>query len=119
MLREDIQNAIKEAMKNHETERLSTVRMVLAGVKEKDVDARGKGKECGERGSGNFRNSGIFAQADERVRSGRSRPRGDCRNRRRLDEGHGEGDGRLKGKICRADGFRCGFRQNQGNAGLS
>ncbi len=46
MLREDIQNAIKEAMKNHETERLSTVRMILAGIKEKDVDARGKGKEC-------------------------------------------------------------------------
>lgn len=46
MLREDIQNAIKEAMKNHESERLSTVRMILAGVKEKDVDARGKGKEC-------------------------------------------------------------------------
>ncbi len=46
MLREDIQNAIKNAMKNHETERLSTVRMILAGVKEKDVDARGKGKEC-------------------------------------------------------------------------
>ena len=46
MLREDIQNAIKEAMKNHETERLGTVRMILAGVKEKDVDARGKGREC-------------------------------------------------------------------------
>ena len=46
MLREDIQNAIKDAMKNHETDRLSTVRMILAGVKEKDVDARGKGKEC-------------------------------------------------------------------------
>lgn len=46
MLREDIQNAIKEAMKNHETERLSTVRMILAGIKEKDIDARGKGKEC-------------------------------------------------------------------------
>ena len=46
MLREDIQNAIKDAMKNHETERLSTVRMILAGIKEKDVDARGKGKEC-------------------------------------------------------------------------
>ncbi len=46
MLREDIQNAIKNAMKNHETERLGTVRMILAGVKEKDVDARGKGKEC-------------------------------------------------------------------------
>ena len=33
-------------MKNHEAERLSTVRMILAGIKEKDVDARGKGKEC-------------------------------------------------------------------------
>ena len=46
MLREDIQNAIKEAMKNHETVKLSTARMILAGIKEKDVDARGKGKEC-------------------------------------------------------------------------
>lgn len=46
MLREDIQNAIKEAMKSHDTARLSTVRMILAGVKEKDVEARGKGKEA-------------------------------------------------------------------------
>ena len=46
MLREDIQNAIKEAMKNHETAKLSTARMILAGIKEKDVDARGQGKEC-------------------------------------------------------------------------
>lgn len=46
MLRDEIQNAIKEAMKNHDTERLSTARMILAGIKEKDVDARGKGKEC-------------------------------------------------------------------------
>lgn len=46
MLRDAIQNAIKEAMKNHQPERLSTARMVLAGIKEKDVDARGKGKEC-------------------------------------------------------------------------
>ena len=45
MLREDIQNAIKESMKNHDTERLGAVRMILAGIKEKDVDARGKGKE--------------------------------------------------------------------------
>jgi len=45
MLKEEVQNAVKEAMKNHETERLSAVRMILAGIKEKDVDARGKGKE--------------------------------------------------------------------------
>ena len=48
MLRDDVQNAIKEAMKNHEAERLSTARMILAGIKEKDVDARGKGKECAQ-----------------------------------------------------------------------
>ncbi|MBP5398805.1 MAG: GatB/YqeY domain-containing protein [Alphaproteobacteria bacterium] len=46
MLRDEVQNAIKEAMKNHEAEKLSTARMILAGIKEKDVDARGKGKEC-------------------------------------------------------------------------
>ena len=46
MLRDEIQNAIKEAMKNHEADKLSTARMILAGIKEKDVDARGKGKEC-------------------------------------------------------------------------
>lgn len=46
MLRDAVQNAIKEAMKNHEAEKLSTARMILAGIKEKDVDARGKGKEC-------------------------------------------------------------------------
>ena len=46
MLRDEVQNAIKEAMKNHEADKLSTARMILAGIKEKDVDARGKGKEC-------------------------------------------------------------------------
>lgn len=46
MLRDAVSNAIKEAMKNHEAEKLSTARMILAGIKEKDVDARGKGKEC-------------------------------------------------------------------------
>ena len=134
MLREDIQNAIKEAMKNHETERLSTVRMVLAGVKEKDVDARGKGKECASDADLLSMMQTMIKQRQESAKMYRDGGReelaakeeaeisviqGFCRNRRRLDEGHGEGDGRLKGKICRADGFRCGFRQNQGNAGLS
>ena len=49
MLRDDVQNAIKEAMKNHEAERLSTARMILAGIKEKDVDARGKVKNVPQR----------------------------------------------------------------------
>ena len=46
MLRDDVQNVIKDSMKNHDADRLSTARMILAGIKEKDVDARGKGKEC-------------------------------------------------------------------------
>lgn len=43
MLREDLQNALKNAMKNHDAVTTSAVRMIIAGLKEKDVDARGKG----------------------------------------------------------------------------
>jgi len=48
MLREDIQNALKEAMKNKNTLETNAVRMIIAGQKEKDVDARGKGKSQAE-----------------------------------------------------------------------
>lgn len=43
MLREDIQNALKEAMKAKNMLEVNAVRMIIAGIKEKDVDARGKG----------------------------------------------------------------------------
>lgn len=46
MLREDLQNALKEAMKSHDTTTVSAVRLIIAGQKEKDVTARGAGKEC-------------------------------------------------------------------------
>ena len=46
MLRENLQNALKEAMKNHDTATVSAVRLIIAGQKEKDVAARGAGKEC-------------------------------------------------------------------------
>ena len=46
MLREDLQNALKEAMKNKDMVTVSAVRMIIAGMKEKDVSARGAGKEC-------------------------------------------------------------------------
>ncbi|MBO7097867.1 MAG: GatB/YqeY domain-containing protein [Alphaproteobacteria bacterium] len=48
MLREDIQNALKEAMKEKNTLEMNAIRMIIAGQKEKDVDARGKGKEKAE-----------------------------------------------------------------------
>lgn len=46
MLREDLQNALKEAMKAKDMETVGAVRLIIAGLKEKDVVARGSGKEC-------------------------------------------------------------------------
>lgn len=45
MLRDDLQNALKTAMLAKDTVTTSAVRMIIAGQKEKDVEARGKGKE--------------------------------------------------------------------------
>ena len=45
MLREDLKNALKTAMLNKDTLTTGTVRMIIAGMKEKDVEARGKGLE--------------------------------------------------------------------------
>lgn len=49
MLREDLQKALKESMLVHDAETTGAVRLIIAGMKEKDVDARGKGaKEATE-----------------------------------------------------------------------
>lgn len=45
MLREDLQNTLKESMKGHDAETTGAVRLIIAGMKEKDVDARGRGQE--------------------------------------------------------------------------
>ena len=45
MLREDLQNSLKEAMKSRDTKTVDAIRLIIAGQKEKDVEARGKGKE--------------------------------------------------------------------------
>jgi uncharacterized protein YqeY len=44
MLRDDINNAVKEAMKAKEERKLSTLRMVNATLKNADIEARGQGK---------------------------------------------------------------------------
>ena len=46
MLRDDLQNALKTAMLAKDSVTTSAVRMIIAGMKEKDVTARGSGKEC-------------------------------------------------------------------------
>ena len=45
MLRENLQKHLKEAMLNHDAQTTGAIRMIIAGMKEKDVDARGKGLE--------------------------------------------------------------------------
>jgi len=44
MLRDDISNAVKEAMKAKEERKLSTLRMVNSAIKNADIEARGQGK---------------------------------------------------------------------------
>lgn len=44
MLREDLQKVLKESMLNKDTTTVSAVRLIIAGMKEKDVEARGKGQ---------------------------------------------------------------------------
>src|SRR2546430_2299373 len=44
MLRDDINNALKDAMKAGDARRVSTLRLVNASIKNADIDARGQGK---------------------------------------------------------------------------
>ena len=44
MLRDDINNALKDAMKAGDARRVSTLRMVNSGLKNADIEARGQGK---------------------------------------------------------------------------
>ena len=45
MLRDDLQNSLKDAMKQKDMKTVNAVRLIIAGQKEKDVEARGKGLE--------------------------------------------------------------------------
>ena len=44
MLRDDINNAVKEAMKAKQERKLGTLRMVNSTIKNADIEARGQGK---------------------------------------------------------------------------
>ena len=46
-LRAKISSALKEAMRNKETQRLSTLRLINAAIKDKDIDARAAGQDDG------------------------------------------------------------------------
>ena len=44
MLRDDINNALKDAMKARDERRVSTLRLINSGLKNADIEARGQGK---------------------------------------------------------------------------
>ena len=46
MLRDELNNALKEAMKAKNQRRISTLRLINAGIKNADIEARGQGKEA-------------------------------------------------------------------------
>ncbi len=47
MLRQRFTDALKEAMKEKDVLAVSTVRLIIAKLKEQDIEARGKGKAAG------------------------------------------------------------------------
>lgn len=47
-LREQLQEAVKEAMKARQAERLSALRMISSSIKDREIAARGEGGEVGE-----------------------------------------------------------------------
>ena len=47
MLRDAFSERLKQAMRAKDTRTLSTVRLILAGLKERDVEARGSGNQDG------------------------------------------------------------------------
>jgi uncharacterized protein YqeY len=46
VLRDTINNALKDAMKSQEKRRVSTLRLMNAAIKNADIEARGQGKEA-------------------------------------------------------------------------
>ena len=48
LLRERFTQEMKDAMKSGDKSRLATIRMVQAALKDRDIEARGQGKEVGE-----------------------------------------------------------------------
>ena len=47
MLREELNSAMKDALKKNEQKTLSTVRLILAALKDRDIFARGQGNSDG------------------------------------------------------------------------
>ncbi len=45
-MRDQINQALKQALKSRDSRRLGTLRLISAAIKDRDIEARGKGKEA-------------------------------------------------------------------------
>lgn len=68
MLRKNLQNALKDAMKSKNMPEVNAIRMIIAGLKEKDVEARGKGKEKAEDSELLSMMQGMIKQRNESIK---------------------------------------------------
>ena len=67
-LRDTLTTALKESMKAGDRRRVTTVRMILAALKERDIDARGKGNPNGiEEGDIQHMMQGLIKQRREAI----------------------------------------------------
>jgi len=67
-LRDTLTTALKESMKAGDQRRVSTVRMIMAALKERDIDARGKGNPNGiEEGDIQRMMQGLIKQRREAI----------------------------------------------------
>ena len=68
MLRDDINNALKTAMKEHDKARLSTLRLINAAVKDRDIANRGEGKPAVDDTELQFILAKMIKQREESVK---------------------------------------------------
>src|ERR1051325_9567310 len=111
MLREAFTERLKTAMRAKDSRTVSTVRLMLAALKDRDIAARGGGNQEGIPEE-EIRYRKLLAAADGRRRDCRRGQGGDRRDRRRRNQGYGQGHGRAARAPCR--GYRHGPRPRGG-----
>jgi hypothetical protein len=131
-LRERVSSGLKQAMKDKDAARLSTLRLITAAIKDRDIDTRGDSGDSGvsddevlailgkmvkqrQESARAYEEGGRLDLAEPAGRgSGAGGGAGSGqRHRRRIDSRHGAGDGRTEGQVHRPDGFRQGRPDGQ------
>jgi len=125
-MKDRISTALKQAMRDKAADRLSTLRLINAAIKDREIAARGDGEEGGVGDAEVLAILGKMAkQRQESVRAYEEGGRLDLAESERaeiavieefLPPRHGQGDGRAEGQVYRPDGFRPRRPDGQGPA---